>query len=137
MKKYLLVAPLLLFIVLAKAQSTPAKQDGPVISWESSTHDFGDVVQGDKVEHTFVFTNAGNEPLIITNVSVSCGCTTPKGWPKDPIPPGEKGQITIGYNSTGRSGKQNKAATVVSNSVGDKNQITFTVNVVPKPTNPQ
>jgi hypothetical protein len=132
MKKYLLVAPLLLVVFLVQAQSAAPKQNGPVIAWEKSSHDFGDVVQGDKVEHTFVFTNVGTEDLIITNVNVSCGCTTPKGWPKDPIPPGGKGQITIGYNSAGRSGKQNKAATVVSNSVGSENQISFTVNVIVK-----
>src|SRR5690606_1299878 len=103
-----------------------------VITWEKASHDFGDINQGDKVEHTFAFTNTGNEPLIITNVQVTCGCTTPKGWPRDPIPPGGKSQITIGYNSTGKIGKQNKVITVVSNAIGDSNKISFTTNVLEK-----
>ncbi|HEX7016402.1 MAG TPA: DUF1573 domain-containing protein [Cyclobacteriaceae bacterium] len=109
--------------------------NGPVITWKESTYDFGDIRQGDKVEHTFAFTNTGNEPLIITNVQVTCGCTTPKGFPRDPIAPGQTGEITIAFNSTGKMGKQNKVVTVVSNSVGKTNQISFTTNVL-KPENP-
>lgn len=120
-----------------QAQSTE-KKDGAVITFEKKTHDFGDIMQGDKVEHTFYFTNTGNEPLIITNVQVSCGCTTPKGWPREPIPPGGKGELTVSFNSAGKNGRQNKPVTVVSNAVNpDGNQITFTTNVLEKNTNPQ
>lgn len=128
MKKYLL-----LVFVLALACQTIAqdKVSGPVISWEKKSHDFGDISQGDKVEHTFYFTNTGNEPLLITNVQVSCGCTTPKGWPRDPIPPGGKGELTISFNSAGKLGKQNKPVTIISNAVNnDGGQITFTTNVL-------
>jgi hypothetical protein len=120
-----------------QAQQT-VKKDGAVITFDKKTHDFGDIVQGDKVEHTFYFTNTGNEPLIITNVQVSCGCTTPKGWPREPIPPGGKGELTVSFNSAGKSGRQNKPVTVVSNATNaDGNQITFTTNVLEKTTNPQ
>jgi hypothetical protein len=108
------------------------KQNGPVISWEKGTHDFGDISQGDKVDHTYVFTNTGNEPLIITNVQVTCGCTTPKGWPKDPIPPGAKGEISVSFNSAGKIGKQNKVITIVSNAAGTGNTVSFTTNVLEK-----
>ena len=74
MRKYLLFLMVLGFAMTAFAQEKKAeKKDGPVITWEKKTHDFGDIYQGDKVEHTFYFTNTGNEPLIITNVQVSCG----------------------------------------------------------------
>jgi len=130
MKKLLLL--LAFFIVAASANAQDVKSNGPVISWEKSTHDFGDIYQGDKVDYTYVFTNTGNEPLIITNVQVTCGCTTPKGWPKDPIPPGAKGEITIGFNSTGKSGKQNKVITIVSNAAGTGNTVSFSTNVLEK-----
>ena len=112
----------------------PAKVNGPVITWEKATHDFGDMLQGDKVEHVFKFTNTGNEPLIITNVQVTCGCTTPKGWPRDPIMAGGKGEIVIAFNSTGKApGKQEKVVTVISNAVNqDANQLKFTANIVEK-----
>src|SRR5687767_5599836 len=107
MKKYLLFIVVFGFVAQGFAQQTTA-QNGPVITFEKKTHDFGDIVQGDKVEETFKFTNTGTEPLIITNVQVTCGCTTPKGWPRDPIMPGGKAEITIAFNSAGKMGKQNK-----------------------------
>jgi hypothetical protein len=135
MKKYLF---LVLFVGFAAqmfgqtAQPTE-KKDGAVITFDKKTHDFGNIVQGDKVEHTYYFTNTGNQPLIITNVQVTCGCTTPKGWPRDPIPVGGKGEIIIAFNSAGKMGMQNKPITIVSNAVNtDGNQISFTTNVLEK-----
>jgi hypothetical protein len=116
----------------ANAQTLTA---GAVIAWEKNTHDFGDLIQGDKVEHTFVMENTGTEPLIITNVQVTCGCTTPKGWPRDPISPGKKAEIIIQFNSTGKIGRQNKVVTIVSNAVGGNSQIVFSANVLEKKTN--
>ena len=125
-----------LFLVMAAiivVQGVQAQTSGPVMAWEKSTYDFGDLAQGDKVEHTFKFKNTGNEPLIITNVQVTCGCTTPKGWARDPIPPGQSGEITIAFNSTGKFGKQNKVVTIISNSVNSEGgQISFTANVLEK-----
>src|SRR6187551_2876218 len=117
MKKYLFLLAVLFIAGQTIAQEANKVSKGPVITFEKKTHDFGDMNQGDKVEETFKFTNTGNEPLIITNVQVTCGCTTPKGWPRDPIMPGGKGEITVAFNSAGKSGKQNKVVTVVSNAV--------------------
>ena len=135
MKRYLLVTALFLVAgIYANAQTASVK--GPVITWEKNTHAFGDIYQGDKVEQVFSFTNTGNEPLIITNVQVTCGCTVPE-WPKDPIAPKGKSSIKVAFNSTGKMGMQNKVVTIVSNSVGDANQITFTANVLEKKQQPQ
>jgi hypothetical protein len=109
----------------------PAK--GPVLTLEKTSHDFGDIQQGEVVEHVFKFTNTGNEPLIITNVQASCGCTTPQ-WTKEPVMPGGKGEIKVGFNSAGRMGIQSKSLPVISNAVNDV-VINFTTNVLPK--NPQ
>ena len=132
MKKYLLLIVVMAFATLGFAQQS-APQNGPIITFEKKTHDFGDIVQGDKVEETFKFANTGTEPLILTNVQVTCGCTTPKGWPRDPILPGGKGELTVAFNSAGKMGKQNKVVTVVSNAVNsDGAQISFTTNVLEK-----
>lgn len=132
MKKYLFLIIAIAFAASAFGQ-TKEKASGPVISFEKNTHDFGDIAQGDQVEKTFKFTNTGTEPLIITNVQVTCGCTTPKGWPREPIAPGGKGEITLGFNSAGKMGKQNKTVTIVSNAVNtDGSQINFTTNVLEK-----
>ncbi len=116
------------------ADNNNAKLAGAFITWEKATHDFGDINQGDKIEHTFRFTNIGNEPLIITNVSTQCGCTAPKGWPRDPVQPGDTGEITISFNSTGKFGRQNKVATVISNAVNtDGAQLLLSGNITGNP----
>ena len=125
----------LFFVLLSIVGSvgSNAQNKGPVISWEKSTHDFGDLVQGDKVEHIFKFKNTGKEALLITNVQVTCGCTTPKGWARDPIAPGQSGEITIAFNSLGKYGKQNKVVTIISNAVNSEGgQISFAANVLDK-----
>lgn len=128
MKKLMLLSMVFLFIGL-QAQ----KQTGPILTWEKGTHDFGEVVQGDKVEHTYKFTNTGNEPLIITNVQPSCGCTLPKSWPRDPIMPGGTGELVIAFNSAGKFGKLDRATTIVSNATNEgANQIKFSANVIDK-----
>ncbi len=82
--------------------------------FETEVHDFGTVKEGVQAEHTFKFTNIGKEPLVITNVQASCGCTTPT-WSKEPIKPGAQGSVTAIYNSKGRPGNFNKAVTITSN----------------------
>jgi hypothetical protein len=118
-------------IVSSPAQDL-VKKKGPEITWEKSTFDFGDITQGEKVEYTFHFTNTGSEPLVITNVEVTCGCTTPRGWPRDPIAPGQSAELTVAFNSAGKIGKQNKVVTITSNSIGTSNQVMFTANVLEK-----
>ena len=122
-----------LLICLAIAGRARSQATGPVIAWEKQTHDFGDIVQGDKVEHTFKFKNTGSEALVITNVQVTCGCTTPKGWARDPIASGQSGEITISFNSLGKYGKQEKVVTILSNAANPEGaQILFSANVIEK-----
>ena len=138
MKKYFFLLIVLAVAGQGFAQVATAKANGPVITFEKNSHDFGDIYQGDKVEHTYKFTNTGNEPLIITNVQVTCGCTTPKGYPRDPIAPGQKGEITIAFNSAGKMVRQNKVVTVVSNaSNADGALISFNTNILEKKVQPQ
>ena len=128
MKKLFFVA-----IAMVVFAETNAQTNGPVISWEKSTYDFGDLVQGDKIEHIFKFKNTGKEPLIITNVQVTCGCTTPRGWARDPIAPGQSSEITVAFNSLGKFGKQNKVVTIISNAANPEGgQISFVANVLEK-----
>ncbi len=128
---FLIVLPV--FGYYSIAQDTNTKRPGGAeITWEKGIYDFGDIMEGEKVEHTFQFTNTGSKELVITNVEVTCGCTTPKGWPRDPIAPGGSGKLTVAFNSTGKIGKQNKVITVTSNSVGSVNQVMFSALVLEK-----
>lgn len=127
MKRLVFLFALIFFDTVTNAQT-----QGPVITWDKNVYDFGDIFQGERVERVFKFTNSGSEPLVITNVEVTCGCTTPKGWPRDPINPGGRGEITVQFDSTHKIGRQNKVSTVVSNAVAGISQITISVNVLEK-----
>lgn len=122
-----------MFLVLALAAvqlSSGQSEPGPFLTWEKSSHDFGDIPQGEKIEHTFRFSNTGTQPLIITNVSTQCGCTAPRGWPRDPIAPGDHGEITLVFDSSGKFGRVNKVATVISNASNkDGGQVLLSGNI--------
>jgi len=99
----------------AKPANAQEKVNGPQIQFDEMKYDFGSVAQGGIVEHTFKFKNTGTAPLIISNIGVSCGCTTPS-WTKDPVMPGKTGNVVAKFNSTGKMGMQNKVLTIESNS---------------------
>lgn len=86
----------------------------PIITFENTTHDFGQIPEGIVATHEFKFTNEGDSPLILNKVQASCGCTTPY-WTKEPILPGKEGVITASYNSKGRPGAFNRSITITSN----------------------
>lgn len=94
--------------------------------------DFGTVVEGKQVERKFKFKNAGDFPLIINNVSASCGCTIPE-WPRDPIGPDEEGTILVRFNSKGKEGPQFKTVTIFANTNPATSDIQFKAEVVPAP----
>lgn len=88
----------------------------PVITFDNEVFDFGEIVQGEKVNHSFTFKNTGNNDLLISSAQGSCGCTVPT-WPKNPIKPGETGKIDVEFDSNGKQGKQNKTVTLVANTI--------------------
>ena len=82
--------------------------------FESSVYNFGKITEGDKVSYDFKFKNTGTDPLIITNATASCGCTVP-AYPHAPIAPGATAVISVIFDSTGKSGIQNKQVMITSN----------------------
>lgn len=96
--------------------TTPAAPTGPttVIDFKETTFDFGTVVSGEKVSHTYSFTNTGSEPLIISNAKGSCGCTVPE-WPKEPIAVGATGEVTVVFDSKNKKGPRNQKVTLTAN----------------------
>jgi hypothetical protein len=86
----------------------------PKIEFEKDFHDFGKIIQGEKVTFAFKFKNTGKSLLLISSVSTSCGCTV-TNFPKEPIKPGESGKIDVSFDSEGKRGPQNKTATVMAN----------------------
>ncbi len=91
----------------------------PVFTFRETMHDFGTVIEGEKVTFSFKFENTGNMDLIISNVSASCGCTATK-YTKEAVAPGNSGIVTVTFDSRRRKGFQNKTITVAANTQPNK-----------------
>lgn len=93
-----------------------AAPTGPttVMAFAETTFDFGTVDEGEVVSHTYTFTNAGDEPLVLSNAKGSCGCTVPN-WPREPIAPGQTADVTVTFNSKNKKGKRNQKVTITAN----------------------
>jgi hypothetical protein len=121
----------ILMILLPFISTYAQESKAPQFKFNESKIDFGEIFQGDIVEHSFEFTNIGDSPLVISKIITTCGCTAPT-WPKNPIRPGEKGKIKIVFNSTGKIGRQNKVATILSNTSNQKDRLLIMANIIPK-----
>lgn len=98
------------------------------MTFASTEYNFGDILEGQQVETTFEFTNTGKHDLLIHDCTASCGCTVPD-WPRTPVKPGEKGKIKVKFDSTGKSGMNNKTVTVKANVPGGNLELKFKANV--------
>lgn len=92
--------------------------------------DFGKIKKGDKVEHVYEVTNTGKNPLIISSVVPTCGCTVPE-FTKDPIMPGQKGKVTLKFDSTNFQGIVHKTAQLYANVSQVPIELKFTANIQP------
>ena len=101
----------------------------PKFEFREIMHDFGTVIDGEKVIYSFVFKNTGGSDLIISNVSTSCGCTATK-YTREPIPAGKEGKITVTFDSRKRRGFQNKAITVSANTQPNKTILRIKAKVI-------
>ena len=99
--------------------------------FDRMTHDFGKIKEGEIVKYTFKFTNEGSVPLVISDVKASCGCTTPN-YTRTPVPPNGRGEIELQFDSTGKTGYQNKSATITANTKEGSAVVSFTVEVEAK-----
>lgn len=99
-------------------------QAGPKFKFESKSVKFEKVRAGEVLSFDYVFENTGVQPLIITNIKVSCGCTKPQ-WPKEPVKPGEKDTIHVKFNTSGKIGWQDRILEVHSNTQGSPFKLRF------------
>ena len=83
------------------------------IAFDTSSFNFGEITFAGNGECEFIFTNSGKDPLIVTHVKSTCGCTIPE-WSREPVNSGEKGSIRIKYD-THRVGAFTKSIYVYSN----------------------
>ena len=111
------------------ANSNAEKVLTPNIEMLETSYNFGEIQQGESVTHDFILKNTGDADLLVSAAKGSCGCTVPE-WPKNPIAKGEEATIKVTFNSAGKSGKQNKTVTLVTNAIPNTKVLTINGNVI-------
>ncbi len=106
-------------------------EDGPVMSLDSDTVDYGTIERNSEPFRSVNFTNTGNEPLIIKSARGNCGCTVPT-WPREAVMPGETKELKIRY-ATNRLGKINKRVTILTNEKTNNRHVIKVVGMVNNP----
>ena len=100
------------------------------IQFTQMEHDFGVIDQNTTNPKVFTFTNTGNEPLIISDAKGSCGCTVPE-YPRQPIAPGESGEIKVVYSPGKQANQQSKSVTITANTEPATTVLRIKANVTP------
>ena len=115
--------------------TTETTKKGPTtnIKFAEEVFNYGNVEVESENLHSFSFTNTGSEPLIISNAKGSCGCTVPN-WPKDPIMPGQSGNIDVKFTpNAGQEGQEiEKVVTVTANTNPENTMVRIKANVIAK-----
>jgi hypothetical protein len=117
----------------ATANETGESNKGvAVFTFETDNHEFGEIIQGERVTYAFKFKNTGDVPLVISSASASCGCTVPE-YTKTPVEPGDEGFINVTFDSSGKSGMVSKTITLIANTVPSTKVLTISADIqVPK-----
>lgn len=128
--RYILHTLLLAFSLLSGLTAVSAQQVS--ILFEEPKWNFGDVQEsGGSVEHTFVFTNVSDRPVVIVDVSTGCGCTTPK-YSRKPVLAGAKGEIVVAFDPINRPGHFSKGVSVMTSASKEPVLLQVEGNVVPR-----
>jgi hypothetical protein len=120
MKKLIVILlPVFALVFMGSKNSVPA-----TMTFTETKYNFGFIHQGDVVSHDFVFTNTGDDPIIITNCEVACHCTT-VDYPRSPILKGQTGTIKVTFDSKDAIDKQNRTVIVTSNATNSPVTLEF------------
>jgi hypothetical protein len=127
MKRIILLCAVILGLAFTASAQDNQKAE---FKFNEEKHDFGKIPQGTPVTTVFEFTNIGKEPLILTEVRPTCGCTI-ADYTKTPVKSGEKGTIKITYNAAAVA-PFNKTIVVTSNAKTPTKYLNIVGEVVPK-----
>jgi hypothetical protein len=119
-KKISLIGLMLIIGMSLSAQNNK----GPEFKWEEDIYDYGTIYLDDMPETKLdiTFSNAGDEPLVLTNVRACCG-TRVREWPREPIMPGEEGTIKIEFRLAPRPHRISRTVIATSNVDGNSSHI--------------
>lgn len=120
-----------------EASSAKAVSNAPVMTFDKTIHDFGNIQEGERVETIFTFTNTGKSDLVIVDARGSCGCTVPE-YPKNtPIAPGATGSIRVSFDSSNKPNLQQKTVTISANTDSGRETIRIKAMVQADPVKEQ
>jgi hypothetical protein len=102
----------------------------PTMDFKDTLHDFGVIHEGETVTYEFGYTNNGKTPLIITAAMGSCGCTVPN-YSSEPVEPGASKVMKVTFNSSGKSGHQEKSVTIHANTLRGEHMLYIKADVTP------
>jgi hypothetical protein len=123
---FLLFISLFVATVFQSNAQTDSLQKGPTLVLAKKFHDFGDVIYGNKVRHTFTFTNTGSDTLRIQKIVTTCGCTVPESYDKI-VAPGASGTIVVEFNSLNKFGVVTRSLSILSNAENEKPHISLMI----------
>jgi hypothetical protein len=118
---------------LAKERDSKDVAGLPKLTFKTKEFDFGTIKQGEKADANFEYENTGETDLYITDAKTSCGCTVANYKKNEPIKPGEKGVIKAVFDSKGKSNKQSKTITLITNTLEGQEKLTVKGTVTPDP----
>ena len=100
----------------------------PVIQFDKKVHKFPETKEGALLKHEYLFTNKGDQPLIIEAIKVSCTCTKFK-YPEQPILPNKNGSIHVSFDTHKKYAWQDRILTIYSNAKNNPVKIRFKVMI--------
>ena len=100
----------------------------PVFQFTEIEHNFGKIIQGEKVSYSFKFKNVGQSDLIINDARGSCGCTI-ASYPKTAVVPGAESSIDVTFNTEGKRGFQTKTVTLSANTQPNTKVLTIKAQI--------
>jgi hypothetical protein len=139
----IIIITLLAFILLTNCRLTdknenrpvnsdmisPDPENAPIMTFESEIYEFEDMAIGSTIKHSFKFENTGKSALLLFDVKASCGCTVLKGWPKEPVAPGETAEIPFEFTPN-VTGKNEKTVSIVANTIPSTKKLSIKGMVV-------
>jgi len=132
MKRIFTIALLFCLVTVVKAQEVGDTSKMAALTFTELEFDAGDVLEGDTVKHTYVFTNTGNAPLKIEKIITTCSCTAGIFDTSKVIAPGEKSEISVTFTTAGKTGRQHRTITIISNGKNKYTRVLLILNVTPR-----
>ncbi len=116
-----IIITIIIILLSTTVMASEKQPEGAMIKFHYETYDYHNIAQGSSGTCYFVYTNTGTEPLVLTSVSTSCGCTVPY-WSKKPLLPGKSAKIKVVYN-TSHLGDFRKVISVKSNAINNPSAV--------------